>query len=153
MTMAAEDVNAAARALQGISDSDHEFLERVAHEASSVIGDSAPRRFAGEGHRLLETGPYAFSGAHGTMAPINVGDDEVEIHSAQPYPIDVSDDSLIGYVAAEPGRQSDDDGSGADQLANVAAEPGRQSDVDGSGAVPLAADSVDARGLGVDAHV
>ena len=174
MTMAAEDVNAAARALQGISDSDHEFLERVAHEASSVSGDSAPRRFAGEGHRLLETGPYAFSGAHGTMAPINVGDDEVEIHSAQPYPIDVSDDSLIGYVAAEPGRQSDDDGSGADQLANVAAEPGRQSDDDGSGAdqlanvaaepgrqsdddgsgaVPLAADSVDARGLGVDAHV
>ena len=130
--MAAEDVNAVARVVQTMSDSDLEFLERVADEAQNVSGDSARDLYAGDGHRLPATGPYVFSGAHGTMAAINVGDDEADIPSAQPYPIDVSDDSLIGYVAAEPGRQSDDDGSGT---------------------VKLAADSVDARGLGVDAHV
>ena len=104
MTMAAEDVNAGARALQNMSDSDLEFLGRVAHEALS--GDSARVLYAGEGHRLPAGGPHAFSGAHGTMAPIDVVDDESDIPSAQPDPIDVSEESLSGYVAAEPGRQS-----------------------------------------------
>ena len=104
--MTAEDLNAGARALQNMSDSDLEFLERVAHEALGSSGDSARVPYAGEGHRLPAGGPHAFSGAHSTMCPIDVVDDESEIPSAQPDPIDVSEESLSGYVAAKPGRQN-----------------------------------------------
>jgi len=76
------------------------------------------------------------------MSPIDVVDDDAEIPSAQPDPIDVAEDSLSGYIAAEPGRQD---------------SAGLSDDV-GSGAAPLAAahvldsaDSVGAIGVGADA--
>ena len=71
------------------------------------------------------------------MVAIDVVDDDADIPAAQPDPIQVSEESLIGHVAPEPGRQ----GSGS------------FSDGDGSGVLQPAADSIDARGLGVDAPV
>ena len=132
-----EATQAAVRAIQHMTDSDAEYFKRVADVAGIGSADvDAPDRYVGEGHKLPRCA-HTFTGAHGTMSPIDVADDDAEFPSAQPDPIDVAEDSLSGYIEAEPGRQ---DAAG-------------HSDDGGSGAVPLAADSVDASGLGVDAHV
>ena len=147
MTMAAEELNAGARALHNMSDSDLEYLERVAHSALGSSGVSAGVPYAGEGHRLPAGGPHAFSGAHGTMCPIDVVDDESEIPSAQPDPIAVSEESLSGYFGPEPGRQisgsfSDDGRHVADDSLrrDMAPEPSREEESSGhsNGASPQA---------------
>ena len=92
------------------------------------------------------------------MSPIDVVDDDAEIPSAQPDPVDVAEESLRGYIEAEPGRQhsgffSDDGGSGAAPLAadSVDAQLVRIQQIRWDGHVSDSADSVGAIGVGADA--
>ena len=79
-----------------MTDSDVEYLERVAEEAHGIGHETAPSPYAGEGRRL----PHTFTGSHGTMGPLDVGDDESDVPPAQPDPPD-----LGMHVRLEPGRQ------------------------------------------------
>ena len=109
--------------------SDVDYLDAVANQAGlGSSGDSALRRFPGEGYCLPAGGPHTFTGAHGTMRPIDVVDDDSDIPAGQPEAILNSQESVMGYVEAERNRQAS----------------ASFSDVSGDGAVPLAADSVPA---------
>ena len=96
-----EEINSGISQIQNMTDSDLEYLEQVAQETLGPSGVSARVRYGGEGHRLPAGGPHTFTGAHGTMSPIDVGDDDAEIPSAQPDPVDVAEESLRGYIEAE----------------------------------------------------
>jgi len=91
------------------------------------------------------------------MSPIDVGDDDAEIPSAQPDPVDVAEESVRGYIEAEPGRQysgffSDDGGSGAPLAADsVDAQLVLIQQIRWEGHVSDSADSVSAIGVGADA--
>ena len=105
------------RALEQMTDSDVEYLERVAEEAGiGSAGVDAPRPYVGEGRWLART----FTGARGTMRPIDVADDDADVPPAQPDPPDAS---LSMHVRPEPGRQESapesDGGSGAVAVAGA----------------------------------
>ena len=85
-----EAIRSGGHAMQNMTDSDLEYLEQVAQETLGPSGVSARVRYVGQGHRLPAGGPHTFTGAHGTMSPIDVGDDGAEIPSTQPDPVDVA---------------------------------------------------------------
>ena len=108
-TVAAQAVaQAVLSQLNQMTASDVEYLERVEVEADFIGHESvaAPSPYAGEGRKL----PHTFTGSHGTMGPIDVGD-ESDVPPAQPDPPD-----LGMHVRPEPGRQEStsdvDDGNG-----------------------------------------
>ena len=75
-----EAISSGVSSMQNMTDSDLEYLEHVAHVAGlGSSGVSARVRYAGEGRRLPAGGPHTFTGAHGTMSPIDVVDDDAEI--------------------------------------------------------------------------
>ena len=128
--LTAEAIRSGVDIMENMMQSDLVYLDAVANQAGlGPSGDSALRRFPGEGHCLPAGGPHTFTGAHGTMRPIDVVDDDSDIPAGQPEAIVNSQESVVGYVEAEQNRQAS----------------GSFSDVPGDGAVPLAADSVPAR--------
>lgn len=100
--------------LHGMTDIDVEYLGRVVEQAQGIGYDAAPiNPYGGEGRKP----PHTFTGSHGTMGPIDVGD-ESEVPSAQPDPPEREFERLLSgmYLEPEPGRQAStsdiDDGNG-----------------------------------------
>ena len=155
--LTAEAIRSGAAIMHNMTDSDLEFVTEVAHEAGlGPSGGSALDRFVGEGNQLPAGGEYTFTGAHGTIRPIDVLDDDVDIPSGQPDRIDDSGESLIAYVAAEPGRQasgsfSDDGGSGAPLAADSVGRQVLDHMIEQIAHASDAIDSVGAIGVGADA--
>ena len=152
-----EAIRSGAAIMHNMTDSDLEFVTEVAHEAGlGPSGVSARDRYVGEGNRLPAGGEYTFTGAHGTIRPIDVVDDDVDIPSGQPDRIDDSGESLIAYVEAEPGRQasgsfSDDGGSGAPLAADSVGRQVLDHMIEQIAHASGAIDSVGDIGVGADA--